>query len=198
MPRSNYSSRCSAADFTQWVEAYQAPVFNLCFRLLGAAAEAEDAAQETFLRAYTHRDRYDPHRPAKTWLMSIAAHYCIDRLRRRHLVWVSLEAPQAARHPALRQPGLGPEALLLQAERWSELQGHLKRLAPLDQQVLVLHYWGGLSYGDIAAATGLTISAVKSRLHRARARLAALLRQPIRLTRAAARPAAPLRSLIPG
>ena len=105
---------------------------------------------------------------------------------------------QVAQHPALRQTGPGPEALLLQAERWSELQHHLQRLAPLDRQVLVLHYWGYLPYGDIAAATGLTVSAVKSRLHRARARLAALLHQPARLSSAAAEAAPPLRSFAPG
>ena len=198
MPRSDTASSCSAADFTRWVETYQTPVFNFCYRLLGAATEAEDAAQETFLRAYAHRDGYDPQRSAKTWLMSIAAHYCIDRLRRRRLVWLSLEDEQVAQHPALRQTGPGPEALLLQAERWSELQHHLQRLAPLDRQVLVLHYWGYLPYGDIAAATGLTVSAVKSRLHRARARLAALLHQPARLSSAAAEAAPPLRSFAPG
>lgn len=163
--------------FDAWVQTYQMPVFNFCYRLLGAAAEAEDAAQETFLRAYAHRAGYDCVRPVKTWLMSIAAHYCVDRLRRRRLVWVSLDDGPAAQHPALQQPGLGPEALVLQKERCCELHRQMARLAPLDRQMLVLHYWGYLSYVDIAATTGLTVSAVKSRLHRARTRLAALLQQ---------------------
>ena len=171
----------SDVAFSAWVETYQTPIFNFCYRLLGAAAEAEDAAQETFLRAYAHRGCYDSARPAKTWLMSIAAHYCIDRLRRRRLLWLSLDDDQVAQHPALQQPGLGPEALILQSERRCELACQMARLAPLDRQVLSLHYWGPLSYAATATAMGLTVSAVKSRLHRARTRLAALLQQaPVR------------------
>ena len=65
--------------FTKLVEAYQTHVYNLCYRMLGDAELAEDAAQETFLRAYQHLHRYDQKRPFATWLLSIAAHYCIDR-----------------------------------------------------------------------------------------------------------------------
>jgi len=61
--------------FTCLLEAYQRPVFNLCYRMLGNAQDAEDAAQETFLRAYQHLKRYDNSRPFSTWLLSIAAHY---------------------------------------------------------------------------------------------------------------------------
>src|SRR6185436_3148632 len=61
----------------------QKPVYNLCYRMLGEPDSAEDAAQETFLRVYQHLHRYDRKRPFATWMLSIAAHYCIDRLRRR-------------------------------------------------------------------------------------------------------------------
>jgi RNA polymerase sigma-70 factor, ECF subfamily len=177
-PATNAAATAPEAAFSTWVEAYQAPIYNFCYRLLGDSTEAEDAAQETFLRAYAHRHGYDPARPVKTWLMSIAAHYCIDGLRRRRWVWVSVDDDQVAQHPALQHPGAGPEALVLQAERTRELRCQMARLAPLDRQVLSLYYWGGLSYTDIAGATHLTVPAVKSRLHRARTRLAALLRQP--------------------
>ena len=166
------------AAFSQLVEKYQTPIFNFCYRLLGGAPEAEDAAQETFLRAFEHRQRYDPRRPVKTWLMAIAAHDCIDRLRRRRLTWLSLEDDQLRLHPALRQPDPGPEALVLKAERCRELHQQLARLSPADRKVIVLHYWGYLTYGEIAAAMGTSLPAVKSRLHRARGRLAELLSQP--------------------
>src|SRR4030067_2573477 len=77
--------------FTQLVEAFQGPVFNLCCRMLGDPVEAEDAAQESFLRAHQNLRRYDPDRKFATWLLSIASHYCIDRLRRRRLKLVPLE-----------------------------------------------------------------------------------------------------------
>ena len=166
------------AAFSQLVEAYQARVFSFCFRLLAETTEAEDAAQETFLRAYQHRGRYDPNRPLGTWLLAIAAHHCIDRLRRRRLAWLGLDDPATLLHPALRDPAPGPEARVIQVERAHELGGQLARLAEKDREALVLHYWGYLSYAEIAAATGSTVTAVKSRLHRARARLGALLSQP--------------------
>ncbi len=78
--------------FTKLVETYQTPVFNLCYRMLGEPELAEDAAQETFLRAYQHLHRYDQKRPFATWLLSIAAHYCIDKLRRRKFSMFSMDA----------------------------------------------------------------------------------------------------------
>ena len=78
--------------FTQLVETYQRPVYNLCYRMLGDANEAEDASQETFLRVYKNIKRYDHKRPFSTWLLSIAAHHCIDQIRKRHLVVVSMDA----------------------------------------------------------------------------------------------------------
>jgi RNA polymerase sigma-70 factor (ECF subfamily) len=66
--------------FTQLVETYQRPVYNLCYRMLGSSEEAEDASQETFLRVYKNIKRYDHKRPFSTWLLSIA-HHCIDQLR---------------------------------------------------------------------------------------------------------------------
>ena len=67
--------------FTRLVEKYQRPVYNLCYRMLGNAGDAEDAAQEAFLRAYKSLNRYDQKRPFATWLLSIASHYCIDQPR---------------------------------------------------------------------------------------------------------------------
>ena len=77
--------------FTYIVETYQTPVYNLCYRMLGHPQAAEDAAQETFLRAYQHLHRYDMKRSFATWLLSIAAHYCIDRLRKRKLPVFSVD-----------------------------------------------------------------------------------------------------------
>ena len=73
----------SADAFSRLVEAYQTPIYNLAYRMLGNRTEAEDAAQETFIRAYTRLDTYDPGRKFSSWLLSIASHYCVDVLRRR-------------------------------------------------------------------------------------------------------------------
>ena len=77
--------------FTRLVEAYQIPVYNLAYRMLGEAREAEDAAQETFLRAYTRLTTYQIDKKFSSWLLAIASHHCIDRLRRRRFTWLSLD-----------------------------------------------------------------------------------------------------------
>jgi RNA polymerase sigma-70 factor (ECF subfamily) len=80
--------------FGHLVRAYERPVYNLTYRMLGNAAEAEDAAQETFLRAYSKLATYQPERKFVNWLLSIASHHCIDRLRRRSRApQLSLDGP---------------------------------------------------------------------------------------------------------
>lgn len=162
--------------FTALVETYQSPIYNLCYRMLGDAAEAEDAAQETFLRAYTRFSSYDPTRSFKTWLFSVASHHCIDRLRKRRLIWLDIDDEPLAGHPALREPSLGPEETTVRREHSAVIQQHLAHLAPDDRQVIIMRYWNDLSYEEIAAATRTTVSAVKSRLHRARGTVAELMR----------------------
>ncbi len=162
------------AAFTLLVEAFQAPIYNLCYRMLGEPGEAEDAAQETFLRAYSQLFSYDPHRSFKTWLFSIANHHCIDRLRKRRLTWLSLD-DDALVHPALQEQGPGPEEASVRREQTEQMQRLLARLGPDDRSVVVMRYWYDFSYEEIAEATHTTVSAVKSRLHRARGSLADML-----------------------
>ena len=125
-------ARARAGDpqaFTRLVEAYQTPIYNLCYRMLGEAGEAEDAAQETFLRAYTRLSRYDPQRSFKTWLFSIASHHCIDRLRKRRFAWLSLDEPPPA-HPALRDREPEPETAVVQREREAQISRLMAKLQP--------------------------------------------------------------------
>jgi RNA polymerase sigma-70 factor (ECF subfamily) len=164
--------RGDQAAFTTLVQLYQNAIYNLCYRMLSEADQAQDAAQETFLRAYTQFHRYDPERPFKTWLFSIASHYCIDRLRRRRVTWLDIDDEPLAGHPALREKRMGPEDSTLQRERAADVQALLETLPPKDRVAVVMLYWYDLSYQEIAEATGSTVSAVKSRLHRARATMA--------------------------
>lgn len=169
------SGDCRA--FSPLVEAYQAPIFNLCYRILGNPHDAEEAAQEAFLRAYSRLDSYDPARPFKTWLFSIAHHHCIDRLRRRRLDWLSLDDEPALDTAAWRSPAPTPEESAMRREQEGDIQALLNALSAQDRSVLVMRYWYNLSYEEIAAATASTVSAVKSRLHRARGALAGMIGQ---------------------
>jgi len=160
--------------FTQIVETYQTPVYNLCYRMLGEAAAAEDAAQETFLRAYQHLHRYDNQRPFATWLLSIAAHYCIDRLRRRTLPLFSVDEDEenAFEIPDAQAPH--PEQEMVHSEQREQIHLLVSSLEAIDRAAIVMRYWYDFSEAEIAEALHLTVSAVKSRLHRARKQLGRL------------------------
>lgn len=167
--------RGDARAFSRLVEAYQRPVFNLTYRMLGNIEEAEDAAQETFLRAYSRLAQYDPAMKFSTWLFSIANHHCIDRLRRRKVISVSIDDNPVLQN--LESDDLRPERSALQEETRIEVQTLLEQLAPEYRLPLVLRYWEEMSYEEIAETMNVTVATVKSRLFRARQQLAALYRR---------------------
>lgn len=156
--------------FGHVVESFQGPVFNLCFRLLGDAAEAEDAAQETFLKAYRNFKKYDPSKKFINWILAIASNHCIDRLRKRRMTLVPLDTLTPWKAPVDRSPTL--EGRVVRSESEEEIRSLLHDLGDQDRAAIVLRYWYDMSYVDIAENLGLTESAVKSRLHRARRELA--------------------------
>lgn len=162
--------------FTQLVETYQKPVYNLCYRMLGEPEAAEDAAQETFLRAYQNLHRYDLSRPFGTWILSIAAHYCIDRLRKRKYAIFSMDAENedgaAFELPDPASPD--PEVESVKSEERDRLHLLLRNLDATDRAAVIMRYWYDFSEVEIAQALRLTVSAVKSRLHRARRALAGM------------------------
>ena len=164
--------------FTRLVEHYQTPVFNLCYRMLGEPELAEDAAQESFLRAYQNLSRYDRQRPFATWLLSIAAHHCIDRLRRRRFVIFSLDSEREDDDRPTELPdmdAINPEQEAIRREEQEGIQAALRGLDATDRAAIVLRYWYDFSEVEIAGSLNLTVSAVKSRLHRARKSVARLL-----------------------
>ena len=165
----------SEEAFTQLVEAYQSHVYNLCYRMLGEAQGAEDASQETFLRAFQHLQRYDHGRPFATWLLSIAAHYCIDRLRRRKFAFLSTDEGEDGESIELPDHDApNPENELVRNEHRERMQGFLQHLNSVDRAAIVLRYWHDCSEVEIASTLHITVSAVKSRLHRARRELGRL------------------------
>lgn len=159
--------------FSNLVNHYQNPVYNLCYRMLGNAQEAEDAAQESFWRAYQAIRRYDRSRPFATWLLSIAAHFCIDQQRKRRLPTLEIEDWMEEIVPD-NTPD--PEYTAGQNDENRILHQIMAGLNPQDRAALVLRYWYEFSEEEISQSLQLSVSAVKSRLHRARQKMAALYR----------------------
>jgi len=156
--------RGDAAAFDELVRRFQRPVFRFCWRLV-RSADAEDVAQDTFVRAFVHFERFDAERPVLPWLIAIARRLCLDLLRRRAV---------AARIPAMpidtvTMPGPEVEASIREQLR------HLDRaLADLDEgprEAIILFHIEQMSYRDIAAALEVPMGTVMTWLHRGRAQL---------------------------
>jgi RNA polymerase sigma-70 factor (ECF subfamily) len=163
--------------FNALVETHQRAVYNLCLRMVGSPAAAEDGTQDAFLSAYRHIGSFrgSNFRP---WLMRIAANACTDELRRRHRrPAASLDAPVSGSDEPLDVPdtAAGPEALALRAEQQEAVQGALAKL-PADQRLaVVLCDMQGFAYEEIAETMRCSIGTVKSRIARGREKLRVLL-----------------------
>jgi RNA polymerase sigma-70 factor (ECF subfamily) len=140
--------------------------------MLGSPEEAEDAAQETFLRAFSGLKQYNPDHKFSTWLFSIANHHCIDRLRKKRGPQVSIDDNPVLENLTDTFPL--PEQAAVANERRIEIQRLLNRLEPEYRMPLILRYWEDCSYEEIAEVMNLSIPAVKSRLFRARQQMADL------------------------
>jgi len=158
------------AAFGEIVRRHQQAVFNVAYRLLGNRQDAEDAAQEAFLRAYQFFDRFDTDRPLGPWLARIAVTVCLNRLERLRPE-ASLE--EISPRP---EPAPGPEEYTLAREVGECLRAEIARLPPRYRAVIELRHFQDLSYQEIAAALHRPLSDVKSDLFRARKLLAERLK----------------------
>jgi RNA polymerase sigma-70 factor (ECF subfamily) len=150
--------------FQVLVERWEGPLFAFMARMLGDAAEAEDLAQETFLRVYAQAGRYRAANRFRSWLFRIGGNLARSRLRRRRVLrWVRFEPglhDRAASGPA-------PDRALEREEVRSAVQEALDRLPDRQREAVILRRYQGLSYREIASALGTTEAAVESLLQRA-------------------------------
>lgn len=154
--------------FTHLVETYQKPVYNLCYRMLGEPESAEDAAQETFLRAYQHLDRYDESRPFELWVLTIARNLCLDILRRR----TKMKTEDVADHEQALPSGESSleEKAIARQERQS-LEDAMATLSVEDREVLALYYVQKRTTKEIAVVMNVAPGTIMARLFRAREKL---------------------------
>jgi RNA polymerase sigma-70 factor, ECF subfamily len=154
-----------AAAFDEIVTRYQLRLFRFAYRLLRDRAEAEDAVQETFLRAYRALPAYRPDGFFSSWVYRIALNECRRRIRsRRTTVGLEFAATAAS--------GPDPQSAVLTNERNHLLRQAVDSLPEHYRLVMVLFYFEELSVDQIARTLEISVSAVKVRLHRGRERLA--------------------------
>lgn len=163
--------RCRSGDptaFDELVTRYQLRLYRFAFRLLHDRSEAEDAVQETFVRAYRAIPAYRPDGFFSSWIYRIALNECRRRMRSRRPT-VGLEcAPQAA-------PGPDPQQAMLTQERHRQLREAIDGLSEHYRLVMLFFYFEDMSVDQISKTLSVSVSAVKVRLHRGRNRLATRL-----------------------
>ncbi|MBN1977804.1 MAG: RNA polymerase sigma factor [Anaerolineae bacterium] len=152
-------------------------VLRLAYMLLQNLQDAEDTTQEAFIYAFKNLARYDPERAAfATWLKVIVTSRCRDLQRRRRFKWLSLQDwLESDREPEDETDEHRPEAMIELAGMQQTVWEALKQVPRKSRQALVLRYFGGLSYPEMAQALGCTISTAKSRVAYGHQTLARLL-----------------------
>jgi RNA polymerase sigma-70 factor (ECF subfamily) len=163
------------AALNSLMERHSGPVFQFLYRMLGDEQDANDLAQETFVRVYRHRERFDGGK-FTTWLYTIASNLARNEYRRRgrHPV-VSLQAESADRDSCLEDvlpsPGAGPREAAEAQEQQDGVRAAVQELPDELREAIVLCEWEDMSAADAAAVLQTTSRAIESRLYRARRRL---------------------------
>ena len=155
---------------------YERELYGYLRRYLGDDTLAEDVFQNTFLQVYLKSSKYEPGRPVRPWLYAVATNQAIDALRRqgRHQA-VSLEQYRATKEDSetanildsLESRYPGPDDLVGDAESREQVRACVDQLPNILRQVLILVYYQGLKYAEVADILGIPVGTVKSRLHAA-------------------------------
>jgi RNA polymerase sigma-70 factor (ECF subfamily) len=155
-------SRGDAMAFEALVNRYQKPALRVARRFIGRLTEAEDIAQEAFLRVHRHARRYNPETaPFKTWFFAILTNLCRNAIRsNRTLSFTELPEGVIAID--------GPEGALAREEERGALAAAVAKLPPNQRTALILRHYEGFSYSEGAAALGLSVKAFGSLLSRAK------------------------------
>ncbi len=167
----------SAAAFTRLIERNQARVFGVIYHFLGDSSDAEDLAQEVFLRVYRTASRYVPAAKFTTWLYRIAANLSLNALRSRGKVRIlPLELPDDDGHGGFRREVVdlttdGPGAGLDSADLEQKIIEAVGRLPDNQRIAVILSKYEHMSYEEVAKVMNCSVMAVKSLLSRGRANL---------------------------
>jgi RNA polymerase sigma-70 factor (ECF subfamily) len=158
-----------SASFGELVTRYQNSVFNVCYRILHEPGEAEDMAQETFIRAHARLGSFDPERPFGPWIRRVAANVCLNHLEAQRLT-TGLDDEKDL------DESQGPEDQVEVKERSAQIRRALASLPANYRAVVELRHYQEMSYDEIAGELKIPLSDVKSNLFRARKLLAEKLK----------------------
>jgi RNA polymerase sigma-70 factor (ECF subfamily) len=169
--------RCQRGDelaIGALIRRYQNYVFRLCFLVMRSEQDAEDMAQETFIRAFRALPRFEVREGAsfEAWLYRIAVNACRSRMRRK---WYQVLPWPSPAPDVVAEPEAQPDRLVIKDERRNEILEAIDSLGEKHRLVVILRYYAGLSNEEIAQTLSIPSGTVRSRLHTARQRLKAAL-----------------------
>lgn len=171
--------------FGELVRRYEGELYDYLHRYLGDGALAQDVFQNTFLQLHVKCDMYDAGRRLRPWLYTIATHLAVDALRkcgRQRTVsidsWSSQDGNGNGLIDLLEGDGPSPLAAMERSELAERVRDAVKRLPDHLRIVLLLTYYKGMKYSEVAEIVGIPIGTVKSRLHAAIHKLGRLWREP--------------------
>jgi RNA polymerase sigma-70 factor (ECF subfamily) len=155
---------------------YQRPVFSIIYRMIRDREQAEDLAQETFVRVFNNIDRYDPRFKFSSWIFKIATNLTIDHIRRKELDTVSIDGSRnavtaeqiEATSITIASQDENPEELLEAKELGEEIEGAIGKLRPEYRAAILLRHVEGREYQEIAEILSLPLGTVKTYIHRGR------------------------------
>ena len=167
------------AAYRVLLERYEHAVFNICLRMVRNREEAEDLAQEAFMKVFSMLERYNPAYAFSSWLFKITSNLCIDTIRKRRIETLPMDQPvQSESGEYARQyesPDDDPEDVLVKSEKMKQLSEAVDGLPPHYKVMILLRHQEDLSYEEIAECLDVPLGTVKARIHRAREMLKARL-----------------------
>ncbi|MCU0619016.1 MAG: sigma-70 family RNA polymerase sigma factor [Gemmatimonadaceae bacterium] len=162
--------------YRELIRRYERPVFSLVYRMVRDREQAEDLAQETFIKVLNNIEKYSPEFKFSSWILKIANNLAIDALRRRRLDTVSIDGSANAATMAeveatsIELADRGETALdeLANRELGSAIEQAIGRLRPMYRSCILMRHVDGRSYEEIAQLLDLPLGTVKTYIHRAR------------------------------
>ena len=164
--------------FSVLVEKYQKLVYTLALKLLKKPEDAEEMAQDTFVKAYQKLDTYEVKSKFSTWLYSITYNACISELRKHRIEFKSLEEQHISDQDELKINDYYREVKKEDQEKYLNLA--LEKLPEDDQVLVTLYYYESQSMDEISVITGLTVSNIKVKIHRARKKMYEFLHEMLK------------------
>lgn len=160
--------------FEEIVRRYQKKVYHTTYRMMGNPEDANDLAQEVFIRVYRNLERFQGKSSFSTWLFTIATNICRDELRKRQrrVPVQSISEPihfeDGELEREIADESMAPETMSLHRELHDEIQAVIEQLPTEQKEAIILRELQGFSYEEIAEIAGVSLGTVKSRISRAR------------------------------